>query len=111
MKRERIEEVVENVWLPDELLLIIFSQLKRGDLGACKKVSKNWERMASHPSLNWVLSVAFSIRQFELVDLNDVKLVKDLHNSGKLSYRYVVPSTGQTGYGFGFAATRGKIEV
>lgn len=126
MKRDRNEDevpqfdvpteneiVVESPHLLDELLLIIFHQLKRGDLGACKKVSKHWERMASDPSLNWVLAVAFPIKQFELSDLQEVKKIKELHASNKLSFHFVTTTPDQQQPHFGFFGHGGanKIEV
>lgn len=124
MKRERIDDVVQSVptgdeiespHLLDELLLIIFHQLKRGDLGACKKVSKHWERMSSHPSLNWVLAIAFQIKQFELSDLQEVKKIKELHASNKLSFHFISPTQpeNQPAFGFGFFGHNAgnKIEV
>lgn len=68
---------VESPWLPDEVLLTIFVLLKRGDLGACKKVSQTWTRVANHPSLNWVLAVQFSVRQFEM----ELEVLEDFHLS------------------------------
>lgn len=126
MKRDRNEDevpqfdvpteneiVVESPHLLDELLLIIFHQLKRGDLGACKKVSKHWERMASDPSLNWVLAVAFPIKQFELSDLQEVKKIKELHASNKLSFHFVTSTPDQQQPHFGFFGHGGasKIEI
>jgi hypothetical protein len=115
--------LVVSHWLPDEVLLTIFVLLKRGDLGACKKVSKTWERVANHPSLNWVLAVHFGVKQFEIelevcfhcVSLcycfalvfclvtilshaqvvDAVKKIKELHHSGKLRFVHNEPEAPQ----------------
>jgi hypothetical protein len=112
------QQVVESPWLPDEIILLIFGDLKRGDIGACKKVSKTWERIGNHPSLNWVLAVKFAFRQFDMeigVD-NCLQKIKDGSKAGKLHYRFsnkadINNNIPMMGFGFNSNVGRNKVEV